>query len=147
MKLAAEVIMGKKIPERLMDLPYGNYVCIKAPMFSFMRLDKADPILGVEMASTGEVACIGEDFSDALIKSLEATELNIPIYGGNVLISVGGEELKRQVLPLAIKLKNMGFTSATNLLSNRYGFGLSDIPKHNQKFLSAITKNEIACTH
>jgi carbamoyl-phosphate synthase large subunit len=109
MRLAAEVIMGKKIPERLMDLPYGNYVCIKAPMFSFMRLDKADPILGVEMASTGEVACIGEDFSDALIKSLEATELNIPIYGGNVLISVGGEELKRQVLPLAIKLKNMGF--------------------------------------
>jgi len=109
MRLAAEVIMGKKIPERLMDLPYGNYVCIKAPMFSFMRLDKADPILGVEMASTGEVACIGEDFSDALLKALEATELKIPIYGGNVLISVGGEELKRQVLPLAIKLRNMGF--------------------------------------
>jgi len=109
MRLAAEVIMGKKIPERLMNLPYGNYVCIKAPMFSFMRLDKADPILGVEMASTGEVACIGEDFSDALIKALEATELNIPIHGGNVLISVGGEELKRQVLPLAIKLRNMGF--------------------------------------
>ncbi len=110
MRLAAEVIMGGKIPERLMNLPYGKYVSIKAPMFSFMRLDKADPILGVEMASTGEVACIGEDFSDALIKSLEATELKIPVNGGNVLISVGGDELKKQVVPLAKKLKDMGFT-------------------------------------
>ncbi|MBN1802259.1 MAG: carbamoyl-phosphate synthase (glutamine-hydrolyzing) large subunit [Candidatus Lokiarchaeota archaeon] len=110
MRLAAEVIMGEKIPERLMDLPYGKYVSIKSPMFSFMRLDKADPILGVEMASTGEVACIGEDFSDALIKSIEATELKIPVNGGNVLISVGGDELKKQVVPLAKKLKEMGFT-------------------------------------
>jgi carbamoyl-phosphate synthase large subunit len=79
-------------------------------MFSFMRLDKADPVLGVEMASTGEVSCFGEDFPEALIKSLEATELNIPIHGGNVLISVGGEELKKQVIPLAKKLKDLGFT-------------------------------------
>ena len=62
------------------------------------------------MASTGEVACIGEDFSDALIKSLEAAEMNIPIQGGNVLISVGGKELKQKVIPLAQKLKNLGFT-------------------------------------
>lgn len=110
MKLAAEVIMGKKIPQRLLNLPYGNYVSVKSPMFSFMRLDNADYILGVEMSSTGEVACIGEDFPDALIKSLEATELNIPIEGGNVLISVGGEELKKQVIPLAKKLKELNFT-------------------------------------
>ncbi len=109
MRLAAEVFMGNKIPEKLMDLPLGNYVSIKAPMFSFMRLDKADPILGVEMASTGEVACIVNDFPEALIKSLEATEQYIPVDGGNVLISVGGEELKKQVIPLAKKLKNMGF--------------------------------------
>jgi carbamoyl-phosphate synthase large subunit len=110
MRLAAEVFMGKQIPQKLMGLPYGNYVSIKAPMFSFMRLDKADPVLGVEMASTGEVACIGEDFSDALIKALEAAEMEIPMHGGNVLISVGGEELKKQVLPLAKKLKDLGFT-------------------------------------
>jgi len=109
MRLAAEVIMGKKIPENLMKLPVGNYVSIKSPMFSFVRLDKADPVLGVEMASTGEVACFGEDFPDALIKSLEATEIEIPKYGGNVLISVGGEELKKQVIPLAKKLKFLGF--------------------------------------
>ncbi len=110
MRLAAEVFMGKQIPDRLMDMPYGNYVAIKAPMFSFMRLDKADPILSVEMASTGEVACMGEDFSDALIKSLEAADMKVPINGGNVLISVGGEELKKQVIPLAQKLKDLGFT-------------------------------------
>ena len=110
MRLAAEVIMGNEIPKRLMDLPYGNYVCVKAPIFSFMRLDKADVILGVEMSSTGECACIGDDFPDALMKALEAAEMNIPIDGGNVLISVGGEESKKQVIPLAKKLKDLGFT-------------------------------------
>ncbi|RLI46586.1 carbamoyl phosphate synthase large subunit, partial [Candidatus Bathyarchaeota archaeon] len=110
MKLAAEVIMGNKIPERLLELPYGNFVGVKSPMFSFMRLDNADPVLGVEMNSTGETAIIDDDFPSALMKALEAAEQNIPIDGGNVLISVGGEELKRQVLPLAIKLKNLGFT-------------------------------------
>jgi len=109
MRLAAEVIMGNKIPKRLLNLPYGNYVGIKAPMFSFMRLDKADFRLGVEMASTGEIGIIGEDFQDALIKALEATEMYIPIEGGNILISVGGDELKNQMIPLAKKLKSLGF--------------------------------------
>ncbi|MFX1469361.1 MAG: carbamoyl-phosphate synthase (glutamine-hydrolyzing) large subunit [Promethearchaeota archaeon] len=109
MKLAAEVIMGEKIPNRLMKLPYGNYVSVKAPMFSFMRLDKADPILGVEMASTGETSCFGSDFPEALIKTLESTEQTIPINGGNILISVGGEDLKKQVIPLAKKLNNLNF--------------------------------------
>jgi len=110
MRLAAEVIMGKMIPERLLNLSYGNYVSVKSPMFSFMRLDKSDPILGVEMASTGEIGVIGDDFFDALIKALEATELSIPVNGGNILISVGGEELKKQVIPLAKKLREMGYT-------------------------------------
>jgi len=110
MRLAAEVIMGKKIPEKLLNLPYGEYVGIKAPMFSFMRLDKADFRLGVEMASTGEIGIIGEDFQDALLKALEATEMYIPIDGGNVLISVGGKELKKKVIPIAKKLNHLGFT-------------------------------------
>ena len=110
MRLAAEVLMGKKIPERLMNLEYGDYVSIKAPMFSFVRLDKADPVLGVEMASTGEIGIIGDDFQDALIKALEATDMNIPVEGGNILISVGGDELKKQIIPLAVKLRSLGFT-------------------------------------
>lgn len=110
MKLAAEVIMGNKIPERLLNLPYGKFYSVKAPMFSFMRLDKADVVLGVEMNSTGEVGVIGDDFPDALMKALEAAELYIPIQGGNVLISVGGDELKKKVIPVAKKLKSLGFT-------------------------------------
>jgi carbamoyl-phosphate synthase large subunit len=110
MKLAAEVIMGKEIPDNLLNLSYGDYVAIKTPMFSFMRLDKADPILGVEMASTGEIGVIGDNFSEALIKALEAAEQDIPIDGGNILISVGGEELKEKIIPLAKKLKHLGFT-------------------------------------
>jgi len=110
MKLVAEVIMEQKIPKRLMNLPMGDYVCIKTPMFSFMRLDKADPVLSVEMSSTGEVACIGDDFPDALMKSLEAAEVKIPIDNGNILLSVGGEKLKKQMIPLAKKFKELGFT-------------------------------------
>ncbi|MHA1320374.1 MAG: ATP-binding protein, partial [Promethearchaeota archaeon] len=110
MRLAAEVIMGGKIPKRLMNLPLGDYVSIKAPMFSFMRLDNADPVLGVEMSSTGEVACIGEDFPDALMKSLEAADMNVPIEGGNILISVGGDQLKSEVIPLAREISKLGFT-------------------------------------
>jgi len=110
MRLAAEVIMGGKIPTRLMNVPIGNFVSVKAPIFSFMRLDKADPVLGVEMSSTGEVACIGENFPDALMKSLEAADMNVPIEGGNILISVGGEKLKSAVIPLAREISELGFT-------------------------------------
>jgi len=110
MRLAAEVIMGGKIPTRLMNLPLGNYVSVKSPMFSFMRLDKADPVLSVEMSSTGEVACIGENFPDALMKSLEAADMNVPIEGGNILISVGGDKLKSEVIPLAREISKLGFT-------------------------------------
>jgi len=110
MRLAAEVFMGKSIPNSLMNTPEQDYAAVKAPVFSFMRLDKANPILGVEMASTGEVACFGNNFPEALLKALEATGMNVPIQGGNVLISVGGEELKKKIIPLAEKLRKMGFT-------------------------------------
>ncbi|MGB5912440.1 MAG: carbamoyl phosphate synthase large subunit, partial [Promethearchaeia archaeon] len=64
----------------------------------------------VEMASTGEIACMGKDFPEALMKAFEATEQEIPIEGGNILISVGGEQLKKQIIPLAKKIKELGFT-------------------------------------
>ena len=78
-----------------------------------MRFEKADHILGVEMSLTGEVVCIGEYFLDVLIISLEASDMNVPIDGGNILISVGGDELKNQVIPLTKKIKNLGFTIFT----------------------------------
>jgi carbamoyl-phosphate synthase large subunit len=108
-RLAAQVIMGGKIPPRLIHHPNPPYVCIKTPQFSFMRLDGADPILGVEMMSTGEVACIGDDFPDALIKSMMAAEFKVPIKPGNLLITVAGMELKQAIAPFTERLEKLGF--------------------------------------
>jgi carbamoyl-phosphate synthase large subunit len=74
-----------------------------------MRLSGADPVLGVEMLSTGEVACLGESFDDAFSKAIQAAEFRIPPRGGSVLITVGGEEPKRRSVPLAKDFEEMGF--------------------------------------
>jgi carbamoyl-phosphate synthase large subunit len=74
-----------------------------------MRLSGADPILGVEMLSTGEVACLGENFPDAFSKALQSAEFRIPPRGGSVLITVGGKEPKRRAIPLAKAFEEMGF--------------------------------------
>jgi len=110
MKLTATVLLGKDIPEEVLDYPMGNYVVTKVPQFSFMRLDKADPRLGVEMASTGEVACIGDTFPRALIRSMRAAEMEIPTEKGSVLITVAGDELKKEMIPIAKKFIKLGFT-------------------------------------
>ena len=73
-----------------------------------MQLEGADPLLGVEMQSTGEVACFGENFFDAYCKALAASGYKIPMKG-NVLISVGGTELKRRTLNSVRKLAEMGY--------------------------------------
>jgi len=108
-RLAAETILGEKIPQRLLTMPLGRFANMKVPQFSFVRLEGADPVLGVEMMSTGEVACIGENIPDALIKALIAAEFKIPIEKGNILFTVAGEELKQQIIPLAKKLFEMGY--------------------------------------
>lgn len=108
--LATSVMMGEKL--RIFEaaqLPPLWHVGVKVPQFSFMRLSGADPILGVEMVSTGEVACIGENFVDALTKALQSAEFKIPPSNGSVLITVGGEELKRKILPLAWAFEGMGY--------------------------------------
>ncbi len=74
-----------------------------------MRLSGADPVLGVEMLSTGEVACLGENFEDAFSKAIQSAEFRIPPQGGSVLITVGGEEPKRRVVPIAKDLSKLGF--------------------------------------
>jgi carbamoyl-phosphate synthase large subunit len=84
-------------------------VGVKVPQFSFMRLSGADPVLGVEMLSTGEVACLGENFTDALSKAMCSADFKIPPSDGSILITVGGKELKKQIVPLAKELKQMGF--------------------------------------
>ena len=109
-ELATLAMLGKGFSElKRCGLPPTPHVGVKVPQFSFMRLSGADPVLGVEMLSTGEVACLGENFADAFSKALQSAEFRIPPKGGAVLITVGGEELKRRVVPLARAFEEMGF--------------------------------------
>lgn len=109
-EIATQIILGKRLSEiGITELPPIYHVGLKVPQFSFMRLSGADPILGVEMLSTGEVACLGENFADAFLKALQSAEFKIPPKGGTVLITVGGDELKRRIVPLAKSLGRIGF--------------------------------------
>jgi len=104
------VMLGEKLKAiRAAEPPPIRHVGVKVPQFSFMRLSGADPVLGVEMLSTGEVACLGDNFKEALSKALNSADFRIPPAGGSVLITVGGEELKKQIIPLAKDLSAKGF--------------------------------------
>src|SRR6185295_18232940 len=85
-----------------------DYVAVKSPQFSYGRIKGADPLSYVEMASTGEVACFGETFSEALLKSMLSAGLRLPKK--NILVSIGKEENKLKLLPELIALSNVGFT-------------------------------------
>jgi carbamoyl-phosphate synthase large subunit len=109
-ELATLAMLDKKFDQlKTCGLPPTPHVGVKVPQFSFMRLSGADPVLGVEMLSTGEVACLGENFADAFSKALQSAEFRIPPKGGSVLITVGGDEPKRRVVPLAKAFEEMGF--------------------------------------
>ncbi|KCV72588.1 likePyrABCN [Fonticula alba] len=85
----------------------GPVVAVKVPQFSFSRLSGADPVLGVEMASTGEVACFGRTHHEAYLKALEATGFRLPAR--NVLISIGSYAEKSELLPAIRKLATLGY--------------------------------------
>ena len=107
--LASKAILDKplpKIPENKWQ-KITNYG-IKVPQFSFMQLDGADIALGVEMQSTGEAACFGDSFYDALSKGLTSVGYNLP-KKGTALVTVGGATNKEKLLPSIAKLKQLGF--------------------------------------
>jgi carbamoyl-phosphate synthase (ammonia) len=85
-----------------------KYVGVKVPMFSFTRLRGADPVLSVEMASTGEVACFGENLHEAYLKALLASRFRLPPPGGNILLSIP-EMYRHEFIHSAYKLKEMGY--------------------------------------
>ena len=104
--MATRVIMGHhppKIDRSAFDL---EYVGVKAPQFSYTRLSGADPTVGVEMASTGEVACLGDDFDEAFLLALLSVGYRLPIR--NVLLSTGPIETKVEFLAATRKLQEMG---------------------------------------
>ena len=106
-ELATKVMLGipvQKPDKNLFDL---DYVGIKASQFSFNRLQKADPVLGVDMASTGEVGCIGDDTSCAVLKAMLSVGYRIPQK--NILLSTGSTEQKVDMLPAARQLQRKGY--------------------------------------
>jgi carbamoyl-phosphate synthase large subunit len=108
--LASQAMMGRKLPANCGDswLKRPGFG-IKVPQFSFMQLEGADIVLGVEMQSTGEVACFGSSFHDALSKAYEAAGFNLPLTG-RVLITAGGTANKEKLLPLTRKIGKMGYS-------------------------------------
>ncbi|MBI2185437.1 MAG: carbamoyl-phosphate synthase (glutamine-hydrolyzing) large subunit [Thaumarchaeota archaeon] len=109
MKIAASAVIGESVAHYAKKKWAPVRVGVKVPQFSFMQLEGADPHLGVEMQSTGEVACFGESYYDALLKAMAAGGYKLPKEGSSVLITVGGMDLKKQILPAVFKFKELGF--------------------------------------
>ena len=111
-EIATQAMLGtkklsdfRKVRYQTVDL---DHVGVKAPQFSFSRLKGADPVSGVEMASTGEVACFGDDMYEAFLKAMISVGFKVP-KKKNVLLSIGRTEDKAAFLESARKLKTLGF--------------------------------------
>ncbi|WP_278843173.1 carbamoyl-phosphate synthase (glutamine-hydrolyzing) large subunit [Hoylesella timonensis] len=105
--LATKIMLGVNVEKPQKNLFDLDYVGIKASQFSFNRLQKADPVLGVDMSSTGEVGCLGDDTNQALLKSMLSVGHRIPQH--TVLLSTGGAKQKAEMLDAAKMLKAHGY--------------------------------------
>ena len=106
-ELATKVMLGLPVEKPEKNLFELDYVGIKASQFSFNRLQKADPVLGVDMASTGEVGCIGMDTSCAVLKAMLSVGYRIPKK--NILLSTGTMKQKADMMDVARVLVNKGY--------------------------------------
>lgn len=117
-ELATRVMLGLPVEKPSKSLFDLDYVGVKASQFSFNRLQKADPVLGVDMTSTGEVGCLGENANSALLKSLLSVGLRIPKK--NVLLSTGSGKNKADMLDAAQRLANHGYCIYATEGTSRY---------------------------
>ncbi len=124
--IATQLMIGEKpkpIDRSSFDL---DYVGVKAPQFSFTRLKGSDPVLGVEMSSTGEVACLGDDFNEAFLKSVLSIGFKIPEKG--ILLSTGPLQTKTVFLEEMKMLQSFGLdfygTQGTVDFYAKYGFDI-----------------------
>ena len=117
-EIATKVMLGLPVEKPHKSLFDLDYVGIKASQFSFNRLQKADPVLGVDMASTGEVGCIGEDTSCALLKSMLSVGYRIPEK--TVLLSTGSAKQKAEMLDAARMLVDHGYKLYATGGTSRY---------------------------
>lgn len=117
-ELATKVMLGVPVERPDKDLFDLDYVGIKASQFSFNRLQKADPVLGVDMASTGEVGCLGDDTNTALLKSMLSVGQRIPEK--NILLSTGGPKQKAEMLDAARQLVKNGYKLYATVGSSKF---------------------------
>ena len=117
-ELATKVMLGLPVEKPHKSLFDLDYVGIKASQFSFNRLQKADPVLGVDMASTGEVGCLGDDTSTALLKSMLSVGHRIPEK--NILLSTGSAKQKAEMLDAARMLVDHGYKLYATGGTSRY---------------------------
>ncbi len=106
-EMATKIMLDIKVEKPHKSLFDLDFIGVKAPQFSFSRLAKADPVLGVDMASTGEVGCIGEDYYEAILKSMLSVGYSIPKK--NILLSTGPARSKIEFLNSARLLKEKGY--------------------------------------
>ena len=116
--LATRIMLGLPVEKPAKSLFDLDYVGVKASQFSFSRLQKADPVLGVDMASTGEVGCLGEDARSALLKSMIAVGHKIP--GKNILLSTGDGKRKAEMLEASKILVQHGYRLFATGGTSRY---------------------------
>ena len=116
--LATKIMLGAPVEKPSKNLFDLDYVGIKASQFSFNRLQKADPVLGVDMSSTGEVGCLGDDTSTALLKSMLSVGLRIPKK--TILLSTGGAKQKAEMLDAAKMLKQHGYELYATVGTSKY---------------------------
>ena len=117
-ELATKAMIGEKVEAPNKSAFDLDYVGIKASQFSFSRLQKADPVLGVDMASTGEVGCLGDDTNDAILKSMLSVGYKIPEK--NILLSTGDAKQKAELLGAAKLLADKGYKLFATGGSHRY---------------------------
>jgi len=107
--LATRAMTGLNVEPYKISLLDIDYVCVKAPMFSFTRLRGADPNLGVEMASTGEVACFGQDQHEAFIQALLSTTFKLPTKNKTILLSIAADSKRLEFAESVESLVKLGF--------------------------------------
>ena len=116
--MATRIMLGKRVEKPAKSLFDLDYVGIKASQFSFNRLQNADPVLGVDMASTGEVGCLGEDTQCAILKAMLSVGYRIPQK--NILLSTGDAKQKADMLSAARLLQQKGYSLFATGGTSRY---------------------------
>ncbi len=106
-ELATKVMLGMEVQRPSKSIFELDYIGVKASQFSFSRLSKADPVLGVDMASTGEVGCIGENYYETLLKAMLSVGYRVPKK--NILLSTGDARSKIELLNSARMLSEKGY--------------------------------------